>query len=135
VENFDLEVGMVPSWRKIHTGKAPAGVMAGDELWARFYREVQHPEWPVREGDKVEPMGRIRKLTADHMVMSRRVSPHVNTVFDIDYTRVAQIRARIPNCSGATRAWLNRCSCRGARFDRTPLASVSNRVMYRSPSA
>ena len=47
--------------------------------------------WP---GDRVAPWSRIRKLTADHMVMSRRVSPHVNTVFEIDYTRVAQIRAR-----------------------------------------
>ena len=47
--------------------------------------------WP---GDRVEPWSRIRKLTADHMVMSRRVSPHVNTVFEIDYTRIAQIRAR-----------------------------------------
>jgi len=46
------------------------------------------------DGDRVEPWSRIRKLTADHMVMSRRISPHVNTVFEIDYTRVAQIRAR-----------------------------------------
>ena len=46
------------------------------------------------EGDRVEPWSRIRKLTADHMVMSRRVSPHVNTIFEIDYTRVAQVRAR-----------------------------------------
>jgi len=47
--------------------------------------------WP---GDRVEPWSRIRKLTADHMVMSRRVSPHVNTIFEIDYTRVAQVRTR-----------------------------------------
>jgi 2-oxoglutarate dehydrogenase E2 component (dihydrolipoamide succinyltransferase) len=47
--------------------------------------------WP---GDRVEPWSRIRKLTAEHMVMSRRVSPHVNTIFEIDYTRVAQLRAR-----------------------------------------
>jgi 2-oxoglutarate dehydrogenase E2 component (dihydrolipoamide succinyltransferase) len=47
--------------------------------------------WP---GDRVEPWSRIRKLTADHMVMSRRLSPHVNTVFEIDYTHVAQLRAR-----------------------------------------
>jgi 2-oxoglutarate dehydrogenase E2 component (dihydrolipoamide succinyltransferase) len=47
--------------------------------------------WP---GDRVEPWSRIRKLTAEHMVMSRRVSPHVNTVFEIDYTRVAQLRAK-----------------------------------------
>jgi 2-oxoglutarate dehydrogenase E2 component (dihydrolipoamide succinyltransferase) len=47
--------------------------------------------WP---GDRVEPWSRIRKLTAEHMVMSRRVSPHVNTIFEIDYSRVAQLRAR-----------------------------------------
>jgi len=47
--------------------------------------------WP---GDRVEPWSRIRKLTAEHMVMSRRVSPHVNTIFEIDYTRIAQLRAR-----------------------------------------
>jgi 2-oxoglutarate dehydrogenase E2 component (dihydrolipoamide succinyltransferase) len=47
--------------------------------------------WP---GDRVEPWSRIRKLTADHMVMSRRVSPHVNTIFEIDYTRVSQIRSK-----------------------------------------
>jgi 2-oxoglutarate dehydrogenase E2 component (dihydrolipoamide succinyltransferase) len=46
--------------------------------------------WP---GDRVEPWSRIRKLTAEHMVMSRRVSPHVNTVFEIDYSGVARIRA------------------------------------------
>jgi 2-oxoglutarate dehydrogenase E2 component (dihydrolipoamide succinyltransferase) len=47
--------------------------------------------WP---GDRVEPWSRIRKLTADHMIMSRRVSAHVNSLFEVDYTRIAQIRAR-----------------------------------------
>ena len=46
------------------------------------------------EGDKVEPWSRIRKLTADHMIMSRRVSPHVASLIEIDYTRVSQVRAR-----------------------------------------
>jgi pyruvate dehydrogenase E2 component (dihydrolipoyllysine-residue acetyltransferase) len=46
------------------------------------------------EGDTVQPWSRIRKLTAEHMVLSRRVSPHVNTIFEIDYTRVSQVRAR-----------------------------------------
>ncbi len=58
---------------------APPAVPAGVEAW---------------EGDRVEPWSRIRKLTAEHMVMSRRVSPHVNTIFEIDYTRVAQLRAK-----------------------------------------
>ncbi|HEX2450526.1 MAG TPA: dihydrolipoamide acetyltransferase family protein [Gemmatimonadales bacterium] len=46
------------------------------------------------QGDTVEPWSRIRRLTAEHMVMSRRVSPHVNTIFEIDYTRVSQLRAK-----------------------------------------
>jgi 2-oxoglutarate dehydrogenase E2 component (dihydrolipoamide succinyltransferase) len=55
---------------------------------------VRTPTVEPWEGDRVEPWSRIRKLTAEHMVMSRRVSPHVNTVFEIDYSRVAQLRAR-----------------------------------------
>jgi pyruvate dehydrogenase E2 component (dihydrolipoamide acetyltransferase) len=46
------------------------------------------------EGDRVMPWSRIRKLTADHMIMSRRVSAHVNSFFEVDYTRIAQLRAR-----------------------------------------
>ena len=47
------------------------------------------------EGDRVEPWGRVRKLTADHMTMSRRVSAHVNSLMEIDYTHVAGIRKRL----------------------------------------
>jgi hypothetical protein len=47
--------------------------------------------WP---GDRVEPWSRIRKITADHMVMSRRVSAHVASFFEVDFTRVAQLRAK-----------------------------------------
>jgi 2-oxoglutarate dehydrogenase E2 component (dihydrolipoamide succinyltransferase) len=45
------------------------------------------------EGDRVEPWSRIRKLTADHMVMSRRVSAHVQSLIEIDFTRIAGLRA------------------------------------------
>jgi len=73
--------------------KAPAGgTMDTGELWSRFYGEVQHPEWPVREGDRVEKMDRIRKLTADHMVLAKRVAPHVHSFIEIDFTRIDRIR-------------------------------------------
>lgn len=39
-----------------------------------------------------EPMSRIRRLTAEHMLRSVRVSPHVTTTFEIDFSRVAQVR-------------------------------------------
>ena len=47
--------------------------------------------WP---GDRVEPFSKIRRITAEHMVMSRRVSAHVTSFFEVDYTRVAQLRAK-----------------------------------------
>jgi pyruvate dehydrogenase E2 component (dihydrolipoyllysine-residue acetyltransferase) len=47
--------------------------------------------WP---GDRVEPWSKIRKITADHMIMSRRTSAHVASFFEVDFTRVAQLRAK-----------------------------------------
>jgi pyruvate dehydrogenase E2 component (dihydrolipoamide acetyltransferase) len=46
--------------------------------------------WP---GDVVEPMSKIRRLTADHMGQARRVAAHVTSFFEVDLTRVARIRA------------------------------------------
>jgi len=46
--------------------------------------------WP---GDRVEPWSKIRKITADHMIQSRRTSAHVASFFEVDFTRVAQLRA------------------------------------------
>jgi 2-oxoglutarate dehydrogenase E2 component (dihydrolipoamide succinyltransferase) len=45
--------------------------------------------WP---GDRVEPFSKIRKITADHMILSRRVSAHVTSYFEIDYSRIAELR-------------------------------------------
>src|SRR6266699_2749042 len=55
---------------------------------------VVHPvvePWP---GDRVEPFSKIRKITADHMIMSRRTSAHVTSFFEIDYSRVAELRRK-----------------------------------------
>jgi 2-oxoglutarate dehydrogenase E2 component (dihydrolipoamide succinyltransferase) len=57
--------------------------------------EIHAPLVEAWEGDRVDPWSRIRKLTADHMIMSHRVSAHVASVFEIDYTRVAQVRAKL----------------------------------------
>ena len=41
---------------------------------------------------RVEPMTKIRKLVAEHMVVSRRTSAHVTTVFEADVSRIVQVR-------------------------------------------
>ncbi|HEV8368490.1 MAG TPA: 2-oxoglutarate dehydrogenase, E2 component, dihydrolipoamide succinyltransferase [Pyrinomonadaceae bacterium] len=43
-------------------------------------------------GDRVEQMTVMRKKIAEHMVMSRRTSAHVTTVYEIDMTRIARLR-------------------------------------------
>jgi 2-oxoglutarate dehydrogenase E2 component (dihydrolipoamide succinyltransferase) len=55
-------------------------------------RVIPGPAVEPWEGDRVEPWSRIRKLTADHMIMSRRVSAHVQSLIEIDYTRIAALR-------------------------------------------
>ena len=70
----------------------PLGSGSSSELWAAFYEEAQHPEFPVREGDHVEPMDKIRRLTAEHMVLAKRVAPHVHSFIEIDFSRVDHIR-------------------------------------------
>jgi len=46
--------------------------------------------WP---GDVVEPMSKMRQLISDHMVASRHTSAHVSSFFEVDFTRIARIRA------------------------------------------
>src|SRR5207248_2617335 len=53
---------------------------------------VVHPAVEPWPGDRVEPFSKIRKITADHMIMSRRTSAHVTSFFEIDYSRVAELR-------------------------------------------
>lgn len=57
--------------------------------------EVVAPPPPKPQvGDRVEPMSMMRKKIAEHMVLSRRTSAHVTTVYEIDMTRVAKLREK-----------------------------------------
>ena len=46
------------------------------------------------EGDRVEDLSPMRSKIAEHMVWSRRISAHVQSVFEVDYTRVAALRSK-----------------------------------------
>ena len=43
-------------------------------------------------GDEIIPMDRVRKMIAEHMVMSKRTSPHVTSFIDADVTRMVNWR-------------------------------------------
>ena len=47
------------------------------------------------EGDEIVEMGRMRKLIADHMVMSKQVSPHVTSFIEVDMANVVSWRNKM----------------------------------------
>jgi pyruvate dehydrogenase E2 component (dihydrolipoamide acetyltransferase) len=67
--------------------------LTGDAFWEMFHSQVVHPEFPVRENDDVEPMDRMRRLTAAHMVRAKRIAPHVHSFIEIDFTQIDRVRA------------------------------------------
>jgi 2-oxoglutarate dehydrogenase E2 component (dihydrolipoamide succinyltransferase) len=44
--------------------------------------------------DRLEPFSPMRASIAEHMIVSRQTSAHVTTVFEVDMTRVARLRAK-----------------------------------------
>lgn len=87
------EEGVEPAPLTAPAASKPAPVLEGvSDLWTTFYGEVRHPEFPARSADRVEPMDRIRRLTADHMVRAKRVAPHVHSFIEIDFTQVDRVR-------------------------------------------
>ena len=73
----------------IETGPKAAGPFDA----AEGRRQVGHIP-AFKSGDKVEivPMSIMRKKIAEHMVMSAHTSPHVYSVYEVDFHRLAQLR-------------------------------------------
>ena len=51
-----------------------------------------YAQYALQPGDRVVPMSPIRRVIADHMVYSKRTSPHVGTVAEIDMIAVDRLR-------------------------------------------
>ncbi len=67
---------------------------SGDTDASHDKRDKDKPVQPVipsiskSSGDYIEPMDRMRKLIADHMVMSKQTSAHVTSFIEADMTRI-----------------------------------------------
>ena len=72
---------------------APARTAAPSAAAPSLPAELPAPPPPRPQmGDRVESMSVMRNKIAEHMVLSRRTSAHVTTVYEIDMTRVAKLR-------------------------------------------
>jgi 2-oxoglutarate dehydrogenase E2 component (dihydrolipoamide succinyltransferase) len=49
----------------------------------------------AESGDEVFEMDRMRRLIADHMVMSKQVSPHVTSFIDVDVSKIVAWREKV----------------------------------------
>ncbi len=56
---------------------------------------INKPAVSSMAGDEIIEMDRMRKLIADHMVMSKHVSPHVTSFVEADVTNMVQWRDKI----------------------------------------
>ena len=50
--------------------------------------------YELQAGDRVVQMSPMRRIISDHMVYSKRTSPHVGTVAEVDLSRVVKLRSQ-----------------------------------------
>ena len=53
---------------------------------------IPTPATPISPGDRVEPLSVMRRKIAEHMILSRRTSAHVHSVFHVNFSTVERIR-------------------------------------------
>jgi pyruvate dehydrogenase E2 component (dihydrolipoamide acetyltransferase) len=85
-----IESGAMMSPQEAMQGAAPTASPAAPSPSAPPLQAP--PVIPPTAEDRVEQMSVMRKKIAEHMVMSRRTSAHVTTVYEIDMTKVARLR-------------------------------------------
>lgn len=74
---------------------APANKTAVPSVNSGFLANIKPANVPSMEGDEIVEMDRMRKLIADHMVMSKHVSPHVTSFVEADVTNIWNWRNKI----------------------------------------
>jgi 2-oxoglutarate dehydrogenase E2 component (dihydrolipoamide succinyltransferase) len=61
------------------------------------FKTIQSPAVTAGQSDRIEEMDRMRKMIADHMVMSKQVSPHVTSFIEVDVSNIVIWRNSIKN--------------------------------------
>jgi 2-oxoglutarate dehydrogenase E2 component (dihydrolipoamide succinyltransferase) len=78
----------------IAAGGATRAVAAAAPPSAARSVQPDAPQFPAGESTVRVPMSQMRKKIAEHMIVSRRTSAHVSSVFEVDLTRAVKLRAK-----------------------------------------
>jgi len=79
-----------------HVREYPETKKPGQSNWKSGMPETASANL-VSGGDEIIEMDRMRRLIAEHMVMSKHTSPHVTSFVEADVTNIVQWRERIKN--------------------------------------
>lgn len=91
VSKAAIPAGAVPA---ASTASSPASVSVPTPVAAPSAPSKQAPAAANIPGVEVKEMDRVRRIIADHMVMSKKVSPHVTNVVEVDVTRLVRWREK-----------------------------------------
>jgi 2-oxoglutarate dehydrogenase E2 component (dihydrolipoamide succinyltransferase) len=75
-----------PAAAALPAGSPPPGTLA-ELLW-----NLKVPTYAIRPGDQVTPFSPVRRRIAEHMTVSKIVSPHVGAVAEVDLSAVSRLR-------------------------------------------
>ncbi len=81
--------------RQANGGATVSKPIAVQETATTVIKETPAKPMPIGVNDEIIEMDRMRKLIADHMVMSKRVSPHVTSYVEADVTNLVLWREKI----------------------------------------
>ena len=91
IESGKKGASSVTEERTLPQTKAVIGNSNGND----FFTSIKSPTVNVGPNDEIIEMDRMRKLIAEHMVMSTHVSPHVTSYVEADVTKIVNWRNKI----------------------------------------
>jgi 2-oxoglutarate dehydrogenase E2 component (dihydrolipoamide succinyltransferase) len=90
IENQGSSVGTAASVRPAERNEAPAAAQPAPAAPA-----PPRPATPAPYPGDLVPMSNMRKLIAKHMIESRRTSAHVHCMYEVDLTRIVNLRNKL----------------------------------------
>ena len=95
VENKDSIVAVVPVSAPVAPSTPATTQVSPATVGGNFLSNIKEPIVLPNPGDEIMEMDRMRKLIADHMLMSVHVSPHVTSYVEADVTNIVNWRNKV----------------------------------------
>ena len=87
----------VTSTEVVVTNQKSTPAVAAAPVASGFLSHIKEPVVFPLPGDEIVEMDRMRKIIAEHMVMSTHVSPHVTSYVEADVTNIVKWRSKVKN--------------------------------------